>query len=162
MVKNLSAVQETQVQSMGQADPLEKGMANHSSTLAWSIPWEEEAPGGLQSMGSPRVGHNWATYHFHLHPKCLEEFLGHSGWSVSSLFSKNKIWILGGTKGAQQYRVPPNFTSTVTHGREGLRGRNHLGQGVSEDGDCKGLCFWYQFSGTHLSRSLAITICCYY
>ena len=58
MVKNLSAVQETQVQSMGQADPLEKGMANHSSTLAWRIPWEEEAPGGLQSMGSPRVGHN--------------------------------------------------------------------------------------------------------
>ena len=46
MVKNLSAMQETQVR-----DPLEKGMASHSSILAWSIPWTEE-PGGLHSMGS--------------------------------------------------------------------------------------------------------------
>ena len=57
MVKNLSAMQETQVQSMSQADPLEKGMATHSSILAWRIPWKEE-PGGLQSMGSQRVGYN--------------------------------------------------------------------------------------------------------
>ena len=58
MVKRPAAMHEAWVKSLGQADPLEKGMANHSSTLAWSIPWEEEAPGGLQSMGSPRVGHN--------------------------------------------------------------------------------------------------------
>ena len=51
MVKNLPAMQETQVQSLGQEDPLEKGMATHSSILAWRIPWTEE-PGGLQSMGS--------------------------------------------------------------------------------------------------------------
>ena len=51
MVKNLPSVQETQVQSLGQEDPLEKGMATHSSILAWRIPWTEE-PGGLQSMGS--------------------------------------------------------------------------------------------------------------
>ena len=57
MVKNLSAMQETQVQSMGQADPLEMGMATHSSILASRIPWKEE-PGRLQSMGSQRVGHN--------------------------------------------------------------------------------------------------------
>ena len=57
MVKNLPTVQEIQVQSLGQEDPLEKGMATHSSTLAWRIPWTEE-PGGLQSMGSQRVGHN--------------------------------------------------------------------------------------------------------
>ena len=50
MVKNLPAVQETQVQSLGQEDPLEKGMTAHSSILAWSIPWTEE-PDGLQSMG---------------------------------------------------------------------------------------------------------------
>ena len=50
-VKNLSAMQETQVQSLGQEDPLEKEMATHSSILAWRIPWTEE-PGGLQSMGS--------------------------------------------------------------------------------------------------------------
>ena len=49
-VKNLPAMQETQVQSLGQEDPLEKGMATHSSILAWRIPWTEE-PGGLQSNG---------------------------------------------------------------------------------------------------------------
>ena len=56
-VKNLSAMQETWIQSLGQEDPLEKGMATHSSILAWRIPWTEE-PGGLQSMGSQRVGYN--------------------------------------------------------------------------------------------------------
>ena len=50
MVKKLQAVQETQVPSLGQGDPLEKGMATHSSVLAWRVPWTEE-PGGLQSMG---------------------------------------------------------------------------------------------------------------
>ena len=49
-VKRLSAMQETQVRSLGWEDPLEKEMAAHSSTLAWKIPWTEE-PGGLQSMG---------------------------------------------------------------------------------------------------------------
>ena len=57
MVKNLPAVQETQVQSLGQEDPLEKDMATHSRILAWEIPWTE-GPGGLQSMGLQRVGHN--------------------------------------------------------------------------------------------------------
>ena len=51
MVKNLPAMQEVRVQSLGQDDPLEKEMATHSSILAWRIPWTEE-PGGLQSMGS--------------------------------------------------------------------------------------------------------------
>ena len=57
MVKNLPAMQETQVQSLGWEDPLEKEMATHSSILAWRIPWREE-PGGLQSMGSQRVRQN--------------------------------------------------------------------------------------------------------
>ena len=59
-VKNPPALQETQgmrVQSLGQADPLEKEMTTHSSILAWEIPWTEE-PGGLQSMGSHRVEHD--------------------------------------------------------------------------------------------------------
>ena len=56
MVRNLPAMQETWVQSLGQEDPLEKGMATHSSILAWRIPWTEE-PGMLQSMGSQRVRH---------------------------------------------------------------------------------------------------------
>ena len=50
-VKNLPAMQETRVQSLGQEDPLEKGMATHSSVLSWEIPWTEE-PGGLQFVGS--------------------------------------------------------------------------------------------------------------
>ena len=54
-VKNLPAMWETWVQSLGWEDPLEEGVATHSSILAWRIPWTEE-PGGLQSMGSHRVG----------------------------------------------------------------------------------------------------------
>ena len=57
MVKNLPAMHKTQVQSLGWEDALEKGMATHSSILAWRIPWTEES-GGLQSMGSQRVGHD--------------------------------------------------------------------------------------------------------
>ena len=56
-VKHLSAMQETQVRSLGREGPLEKEMATHSSTLGWRIPWKEE-PGRLQSMGSQRVGHD--------------------------------------------------------------------------------------------------------
>ena len=55
-VKSLPTMQETQVQSLGQEDLLEKEMATHSSIFAWNIPWTEET-GGLQSMGSQRVGH---------------------------------------------------------------------------------------------------------
>ena len=56
-VNNLPAIWETQVQSLGQEDPLEKGMATHSGILIWINPWTEE-PGGLQFMGSQRVGHD--------------------------------------------------------------------------------------------------------
>ena len=56
-MQNLPAMQETGVQSLGQGGPLEKGMATHSNILAWRIPWTEE-PGGLQSMGLRRVGHD--------------------------------------------------------------------------------------------------------
>ena len=56
-LKNLPAMWETRVQSLGQEDPLEKRMATHSSSLAWRIPWTEE-PGKLQSMGSQRIRHD--------------------------------------------------------------------------------------------------------
>ena len=66
MVKRLPATRETQIRSLVREDPLEKEMAIHSSTLAWKIPWTEE-PDGPQSMGSQRVGHDWATsFSFHL------------------------------------------------------------------------------------------------
>ena len=57
MVKNLPATLETHIQSLRWENPLEKGMATHFSILAWRIPWTEQ-PGGLQSMGSQRVGHD--------------------------------------------------------------------------------------------------------
>ena len=57
MVRNLAAMWETCVRSLGWEDPLEEEMATHSSILAWRIPWTEE-PGRLQSIGSQRVGHN--------------------------------------------------------------------------------------------------------
>ena len=60
MVKRLSTMRETRVRALGWEDPLEKEMATNSSTIAWKIPWTEE-PGRLQSMGSQRVGHDWAN-----------------------------------------------------------------------------------------------------
>ena len=60
MIKKLPSMLETWVWSLGQEDPLQKGMVSHSSILAWGIPWTEE-PGGLQSMESQRVGHDWVT-----------------------------------------------------------------------------------------------------
>ena len=60
MINHLPAMQETQVQSLGRKDPLEKEIATHSSILAWRISWTEE-PGELPSMGSQRFGHYWAT-----------------------------------------------------------------------------------------------------
>ena len=87
MVKNLAAMQETQVWSLGWEDPLEKVTTTHSSILAWRIPWIEE-PGGLQSMGSQRVGHGWAanTLTFSLtHRKCI-------GKVVTFFFSSLSSW----------------------------------------------------------------------
>ena len=60
VVKKSPVMQETWIRSLGQAGPLEKEMATHSSVLAWEIPWTVE-PGSPQSMGSQRVGHNLAT-----------------------------------------------------------------------------------------------------
>ena len=78
MVKNLPAMQEMQVQPLGQEDPLEKGMATHSSILAWRIPWTEE-PGWPQSMGSQRVGHDGETFTSGICDLCLV-FVGLPRW----------------------------------------------------------------------------------
>ena len=71
-VKHLPTMWETRVRSLGQEDPLEKEMATHTSTLAWKIPWMEE-PDRLQSMGSQRVRHDWATSL--THSEVLRKFL---------------------------------------------------------------------------------------
>ena len=78
MVKNPPTMQETQVRSLGQEDPLEKGMATHSSILAWKIPWTEE-PYGLQSMGLQGVGHDRVTEYTTLFSwaTCVKERLNH-------------------------------------------------------------------------------------
>ena len=68
MGKKPPVTEQTWVQSLGQEDPLEKGMATHSSILAWEIPWTEE-PGGLQSMGSQRVRHNLDAEHARTLPR---------------------------------------------------------------------------------------------
>ena len=60
----MQETQETQIQSLGLEDPLQKEMSTHSSILTWGIPWTEK-PGGLQSMGSQRVGHDQACKHTH-------------------------------------------------------------------------------------------------
>ena len=83
-IKTLLAMQETTVQSLGQEDPLEKGMATYSSILAWESPWTEE-PGGLQSSGWQRAGHNWVT-------NCFTFML-----SETSIWGKNmrdELWFL--------------------------------------------------------------------
>ena len=73
MVKNLPTVWETQFRFLGQQDPLEKGMTTHSSFLAWRIPWTKE-PGGLQSVGLQKVGHDWAT-NTHTHRDTYQQTL---------------------------------------------------------------------------------------
>ena len=91
MVKHLPVMRETWVRSLGQEDLLEKGMATHSSTLAWKIPWMEE-PGRLQSVGSQRVRHDRTTsisFHFLFTPQIPEPDVGtpHSqNLSVVQLF----------------------------------------------------------------------------
>ena len=67
MVKNPLPKQEMHIPSLGGEDPLEEEMATHSSILIWEIPWTEK-PGGLQSMGLQRAGHDLMTEHTHIHP----------------------------------------------------------------------------------------------
>ena len=78
-VKNLPAMQETQIWSQSQEDPLEKGMATHSRILAWRIPWAEE-PGRLQSMVLQRVGHDWGL-RTHMERKNTVDLSNRSYWS---------------------------------------------------------------------------------
>ena len=91
VVKNLPAMQEAQIQSLGRADRLEEEMAIHPSILAWRIPWTEET-GRLQSIGSQRVRHSLATkQQFHLlfiaHGNVLENFLDQFSSTAEHLYS---------------------------------------------------------------------------
>ena len=90
-VKNPPVMEETRVQSLGREDPLEKGMATHSSILAWKIPWTEE-PDGLQSTGLQRVRYNLATEHAHY------QEVGRLKPN-NKIHFKNAIWSLAGLPG---------------------------------------------------------------
>ena len=90
-------MQETQVQSLGQEDLLEKGMATYFTILAWRIPWTKE-PGKLQSMGSQRVRHYWTADGMML--KLKLQYFGHLMWRVGSL---EKILMLGGIGGRTKW-----------------------------------------------------------
>ena len=90
MVKNLLAMQETWVRSLGWKDPLEKEMATHSSILAWRIPWTEE-PDRLQSMGLQTVGHDWVTStyrHIYVTENLAKLRLGWQGMSAKASLRK--------------------------------------------------------------------------
>ena len=93
MVIRLPAMQETQVQSLGLEDPLENEMATHSSTLVWKIPWTEE-PGRLQSMGSQRVGHDWAN-------------------SLSLFSFNNVLYVFPMVLHIYNYNLVPNFCAII-------------------------------------------------
>ena len=87
VVKNPPAMQESWVRLLNWEDPLEENVATHSSTLAWRIPGPEE-PGGLQSMGSQRVGHDWATEQLQKFLREVSTVVEELACCVSSLFSK--------------------------------------------------------------------------
>ena len=103
MVKNLPAMQETRVQSLGWEEPLEKGMATQSSILAWRIPWTVE-PGELWSIKSQKAGHDWVTNTF--------TFLKRMFIQWCSVFVNSKRWSVMTCKACFNYLVR---THSQTH-----------------------------------------------
>ena len=99
MVKNLPAMQETWVPSLGQEDPLKKRMAICSSILAWRIPWTEE-PGGLQSMALQRASHDWVTKH-----ACMNLPLQESNHMLLHLLTFNIPWESSGWRAEMKFSV---------------------------------------------------------
>ena len=106
MVENLPAMQETWVQILGLKDPLEKGIATHSSILAWRIPRREE-PGGLQSFGSQRAGHDWETST----NRCVSHILIFTISNLPQMCAENTINGQS-TESPSSKLLPKNETST--------------------------------------------------
>ena len=90
-VNDVPAMQETWIWSLGLEDPLEEGMATHSSILAWRIPWTEE-PDGLQSIGSQRVGRDWVTKHSTLSSPSLPDRYSPSGHRQIRVLASVTLW----------------------------------------------------------------------
>ena len=89
-VKNLPAMQEIWVCSLGREDSLEKGMTTHFSIPAWRIPWTEE-PGRLQSMGSRKVGYEWVTITFTFEAWLAQQTIGRSCWHQGTGAHQNDL-----------------------------------------------------------------------
>ena len=116
LVKNLPAVQETWVWSLGWEDPLEKEMATHSSTLAWRIPWTEE-PGRPQSMESQRVRHNCATMFMFMSTHVRKSLCSQGIWSAI----RHIIWPSAGVQPQQDPGVPSGWTASARKGERETR-----------------------------------------
>ena len=123
MVKHLSTMHETRVQSLGREGLLEKEIATHSSILAWKIPWKEE-PGRLQSVGSQRVRHNWVTYLF-MAAKVLRAHIYKSenrkriGQQLSFITASSNIYhTFGGVWYSQVVLVVKNLPVSAGHERD--------------------------------------------
>ena len=112
-------MQKTWVQSLGQEDPMEKGMATHSNILAWRAPWTEE-PGGLQSMGLQRVTHPWASNTF------TEKATGGENPFISWAWAGRKrlgaTWDTGGPGDSKGRRSHPWRAGGLGHGHRGVVG----------------------------------------
>ena len=121
-VKNQPAIQEMWVRSLSREDPLEEEMATHSSILAWRIPWTEE-PGGLQSMGSHRVGHDWVTNTFTF-TVCKES--PYPGENEHQRSTGETLWV-GNHRGSREWllrAVNPVQLEVALHWvREGVSGK---------------------------------------
>ena len=109
-LKRLPAMRETWVWFLGWEDPLEQEMAIHSSTLAWKIPWME--PDRLQSMGSQRIGHNWAT------SLSLPDFSAVT--DTIRVHHSSRVWTLAAKTLSSQWSKPQNSSKILDAGRTHL------------------------------------------
>ena len=125
-VKNLPTMQETHVQSLGQKDPLKKGMATHSSILVWRIPWTEE-PDGLQSRGSQRAGHDRVTNTFTFtQTVCFKSDQSHFRCSAANMTGDYCIKQFSSTRllNSRKTRSEPGKKIACVHGSGGGGGRS--------------------------------------
>ena len=120
-VKNLPAMQETWIGSLGQEDTLRKGMATHSSIFAWRIPWTEE-PDGLQSMGSQRVGHSWVTKIFTIGSSQVVLMVKNISAHTGNIRDAGLIPGLGRSPGRGHWQPTPGFLPGESHGQKSLVG----------------------------------------
>ena len=112
-------MQETQVRSLGWEDPLEKEMATHSSILAWRIPWTEE-PGGLQSMGSQMVGHDWSDLaHTRRGQKGRHGGCRRCDWIAGTRFGMAEIVYLSGWRWETWWKLGVLLSHSSVHSLEG-------------------------------------------